>query len=228
MTDGLRVWGWKELDWKRKEMLTVRRVAMCKNALQQWEKPERVSCKEVMDVCEPALVVARAVLLGMGMADADVTRILDQDKAPRQGSEQATSFFEMFKYQHFDFSETGEAAVPAEEHKDVGIVTISSRGSDRTGPAGVRLARIAVGVPRVAGNVARAAQLLCCAVRVVLAEPVERRGAGDTPPRRAPQQHHLPPPRYSSIFEVLPNPDTYLSGLGKTGKKLFAASADFE
>ncbi|KAJ9456330.1 Ubiquitin [Diplonema papillatum] len=229
MADGLRVWGWKELDWKRKEMLKVRRVAMCNNALQRWEKPTRVSCKEVMDVynamCEPALVVARAVLLGMGMADADVTRILDQDKAPRQGSEQATSFFEMFKYHHFDFSETGEAAVPAEEHKDVGIVTVSSRGSTGQGLQAYDW---------------HESQWVCLESRVMLhgqhncfsvlfgsfLQSLSKGVVHATPHRVVlPNNTTSLSPRYSSIFEVLPNPDTNLPGLVTTGKKLFAANS---
>eukprot|EP00755_Sulcionema_specki_P009813 Sspe_Gene.44743::Locus_21981_Transcript_1_1_Confidence_1.000_Length_1634::g.44743::m.44743/K08770/UBC; ubiquitin C len=233
LVDGNRVCGWKELEFKRKEMLKVRHVVCCRDrwgALRgsggapSWEEV----VKAFTALARPATVIAQAVLLGAGLPREAVERVLEDPGAMSSaavGSEFAASFHEYFRYDHFDFSETGEVAVPAEEHKDVGLITVSHQSS--TGK-GLQAYDWEEGWVCLESRTTAHGQTNC--LSVLFGSFMESLTKGDvavTPHRVVlPNNVRSLPPRISQIFEVLPHPDVPLPGLGSTtGKGLFTANS---
>ena len=135
-------WGWSPVPSKRKEMMKVRNVTSCRAGWVPHAVGSAVGAgseltwEEVMRVralyAQPSTVIARAVLLGVGIPVADVQRILEDPLAmskAQPSSEFAASFFSFFRYNLFDFSTDAEVAVPAEEHQDVNIITVTHASS---------------------------------------------------------------------------------------------------
>eukprot|EP01064_Diplonema_japonicum_P020787 TRINITY_DN3035_c0_g4_i1.p1 TRINITY_DN3035_c0_g4~~TRINITY_DN3035_c0_g4_i1.p1 ORF type:complete len:305 (+),score=93.23 TRINITY_DN3035_c0_g4_i1:536-1450(+) len=232
--DGTRTWGWNELPEKRKEMMKVRKVKSCREGWGVGTPPWHEAA-EVLGLYEkPAYVIAQAVLLGMGLDAREVEEILEDPEAElstaKPESEFAASFHEFFKYNHFDFTEDGKVAVPAEEHKDVGLVTVTHASSLGKGLQAYDWEEAQWVCMESRMTASKGGNILgvlfgSCAERICKGRDYE---VCVTPHRVVLPNSTSLPPRCSHIFEVLPRPDAVLPlkcGEPMTGAQLFSASS---
>lgn len=125
----LRIWGWKALDFKRKECFKFRDRGDCL-LRERWPAsfPPAVDVKSVFDTFyHVAHQIASSLLSTVyGVSSEHMDNFLHPGPSQKDAkNDYAASFLELFRYDTFNDLSPGLAAVPCEAHGDVGMLTIS-------------------------------------------------------------------------------------------------------
>eukprot|EP00759_Apiculatamorpha_spiralis_P006675 PhF_6_TR13917/c0_g1_i1/m.22375 len=197
-----RVWGWHVMGWKRKEIFKLRDVP---DAAANWPRDSAV----------PALDEFRVVIHAFRTVGIAVTkamfRYLDVTAPPQFFSEDphptrddySASFYESFRYAAFP-DLAPQIAVPCETHNDVGVVTVSLRAE---GCRGLQVFSYREGV-----WVDAEAPMDAAPHRIVIFfgdfMDYITRGKCMMSPHRVVMDPSATAPRLSTIYEVLPHPQS--------------------